>query len=122
MCIKTHPVQYGHEQHKGDTAQSKDKVIPNYTNLSTMPSMEAEEVYAEALTADGFEDALLGFGHQYYHAVAIYDKDKCIEILMTRDGMSYETAIEYFDFNVTGAWVGEHTPVFLEQKTVMHGI
>jgi len=32
---------------------------------------------------------------------------------MNRDGMSYEEAIEYFDFNVTGAYVGEHTPMFI---------
>ena len=77
---------------------------------------EIEEIYGEALTADGFEDALLGFGHQFRHSVAVYDRDKCIEILMKRDGMSREDAEEFFDFNVIGAWVGEHTPVFLELK------
>ena len=79
-----------------------------------------EEEFEEALTADGFEDALLGFGHQFTHAIAVYDRDKCIEILMTRDGMSGEEAMEYFDFNVTGAWVGEHTPVFLELIKTPH--
>ena len=28
--------------------------------------------------------------------------------------MDYEEAVEFFDFNVTGAYVGENTPVFLE--------
>jgi hypothetical protein len=28
--------------------------------------------------------------------------------------MSYEQAIEYFDFNIACAWVGENTPIFLE--------
>ena len=28
--------------------------------------------------------------------------------------MTYEEAMEYFTFNVTGAYVGENTPVFLE--------
>ena len=78
---------------------------------------EIEEIYGDALTADGFEDALMGYGHQFRHSIAVYDKDKCIEILMKRDGMSSEEAMEYFDFNVIGAWVGEHTPVFLELKT-----
>jgi hypothetical protein len=27
--------------------------------------------------------------------------------------MPQEDAIEYFDFNVSGAYVGEHTPVFI---------
>jgi hypothetical protein len=41
-----------------------------------------------------------------------YDTDKVIEILM--EDMSEDEAWEYFEYNVLGAWVGEHTPVFLE--------
>jgi hypothetical protein len=37
----------------------------------------------------------------------------CEKILIERDGMTDEEAMEYFDFNVQGAWVGESTPVFL---------
>ena len=72
------------------------------------------QVMEGALTADGFEKALLGFGHQFNTPVAVYSKDRCLHVLMERDGMSREDAIEYFDFNVAGAWVGESTPVFLE--------
>lgn len=68
----------------------------------------------EALLADGFEDALIGVGQQFNKALAVYDRQKCIEILMERDGMSDEEAVEYFEYNVTGAWVGEYTPIFLE--------
>jgi L,D-peptidoglycan transpeptidase YkuD (ErfK/YbiS/YcfS/YnhG family) len=32
---------------------------------------------------------------------------------MSRDDMSYEDAVDYMGFNVTGAWVGEGTPVFV---------
>ena len=46
--------------------------------------------------------------------LAVYDRQKCIEILMERDGMTDEEAVEYFDYNVTGAWVGENTPIFFE--------
>ena len=66
-----------------------------------------------ALLADGFEDALIGFGYQFTYPIAVYNREKCIEILMDRDGMDDEEAIEYFDFNVSGAWAGESTPVFL---------
>ena len=68
----------------------------------------------EALLADGFEDALIGVGQQFYKTLAVYDRQKCIEILMERDGMTDEEAVEYFDYNVTGAWVGENTPIFFE--------
>jgi len=44
-----------------------------------------------------------------------YDYEKCIKILMRRDKMDYETAAEYMEFNVVGAWVGESTPCFLQK-------
>lgn len=67
----------------------------------------------DALTADGFEDALIGYCERCgISPVALYDYDKCISILMTRDGMAEEDAIEYFEFNSLGAHVGPHTPMF----------
>ena len=68
----------------------------------------------ETLLADGFEDALVSYGTRFVHGVAVYSTSKCLDILMERDGMTDEEAMEYFTFNVTGAYVGENTPVFLE--------
>lgn len=69
------------------------------------------EISEEILLADGFEDALLGYVQIFNKTAALYDRTKCIEIL-TRDGMSHDEAEEYFEFNVTGAYVGDHTPAF----------
>ena len=70
------------------------------------------EENSEALLADGFEEAFVGICHRFGQpSLAAYDYNKCIEILM-RD-MTEEEAIEYFDYNTLGAWMGEHTPVFL---------
>ena len=67
----------------------------------------------ETLLADGFEAAFAGtvqvFGKP---TLALYDREKCIEILMVRDGMTFDQAVEFFDFNVAGAFMGEHTPAF----------
>ena len=68
----------------------------------------------DTLLADGFEDALIGYGTRFSYGVAVYSRRKCLDILVERDGMDYEEAVEFFDFNVTGAYVGENTPVFLE--------
>ena len=67
----------------------------------------------EALFADGFEDALIGVGVIFNRSLATYDMRKCIDILMKRDDMTEEEAVEYFDFNIIGAWVGETTPLFI---------
>tara|TARA_R110002020_G_scaffold147866_3_gene323477 strand:+ start:509 stop:766 length:258 start_codon:yes stop_codon:yes gene_type:complete len=68
----------------------------------------------EALLADGFEGALMGVGVIFDKSLAAYDMRKCIDILIERDGMSEEEAVEYFEFNVTGSYVGENTPIFVE--------
>lgn len=68
----------------------------------------------QVLLADGFEAAFAGlvrvFGHS---AVACYDTRKMVEILMFRDGMTYEEAEEFLEYNVYGAYVGDLTPAFL---------
>jgi hypothetical protein len=75
---------------------------------------EAEIGEYTVIFADGFEDALLGVVQQFSNTpVVCYDYDKCIEVLMSRDGMPYEEAVEYFEFNTIGAWVGTSTPFFL---------
>ena len=33
--------------------------------------------------------------------------------------MTYEDAVEFFEFNTTGAWVGEGTPLFFISKENM---
>jgi hypothetical protein len=48
-----------------------------------------------------------------FKTLAVYDVDKCLDIFMTRDGMTYEEAVEFFDFNVSGAYMGENTPIFV---------
>lgn len=72
-----------------------------------------EDENPEARLADGFDEALIGIGRRVTMCVAVYSEPKCIKLLMERDGMDEEEAQEYFDFNVAGAWVGEHTPIFL---------
>lgn len=66
----------------------------------------------DILYADGFEGALLGIGVQFNKRFAIYDYDKCIKILMD-GGMTDDEALEWMDYNVIGAYVGESTPAFL---------
>lgn len=65
----------------------------------------------EALFADGFDTALVGIARQFTRSLALYDRAKCIAVLMGQ-GMDEEGAEEYFEFNVQDAWMGENTPCF----------
>lgn len=62
----------------------------------------------EFLIADGFNDAIIGVDSNTMRL--IYSVSKCIEIL-SKD-MVEEEAVEYFDFNVRGSYVGERTPIW----------
>lgn len=72
----------------------------------------AEETQQELLLADGFDDCILGIGEQFTKTFVVYDKGKVLQALV-RQGMSPDEAQEYFNFNIVGAYVGEHTPAFL---------
>jgi|TARA_R100001244_G_scaffold11755_1_gene13890 hypothetical protein len=92
---------------------------------------EYGEYASDVLLADGFEDAFMGIAE--IHSLpprACYDREKCIKILFDQFVESakqendrtpsddrindiWDEAVEYFEFNVSGAYVGEATPTFL---------
>jgi len=69
-----------------------------------------------ALFVDGMEAALIGVGVQFSREIAIYDYDKCLDILIERDNMDIEEAIDHMEYHVIGAYAGKSTPVFLIRK------
>lgn len=81
----------------------------------------AEETEGEAILYPNLEDALVGICRRFNQPpVALYSYRKCIDILM-RDTEGedlsqeerWQMAVEHFDYNTLGAWVGEYTPAFL---------
>lgn len=64
---------------------------------------------------EGFDSCVIGTAERFGLGgrVLAYDYEACVELLMVRDGMDRDGAIEYLDFNVLGAWFGEGTPVFV---------
>jgi hypothetical protein len=67
------------------------------------------------LKADGFDDAILGVVDRIGSdgPILCYSRERVIEILKARDGMTDEEAVEFFEFNIAGAYVGPGTPCFL---------
>ena len=61
-----------------------------------------------------FDKAIIGMVQRIGLDAICYDRDKVIEILMEEEGMSFEDAIEHFEYNIAGAYVGEYTPIYLE--------
>lgn len=82
-----------------------------------MTTKEADQLLRDreesCLFADGLEEAFIGIGYQTTTPLAIYSTKKVIACLM-KQGMDFNSAMEYFDFNIIGAYVGESTPIFLD--------
>lgn len=45
--------------------------------------------------------------------VVVYSRSRCIDALMRTENFSYEDAVDWYEFNTCGAWVGEQTPTFV---------
>jgi len=90
-----------------------------------------------AWKADGFDNCLLGVGEQFGEGgvryVYIYSKKAIIETIANdivgeideRDSndeeqkaelisQAYDDALEYFNYNIAGAYIGPGMPVFME--------
>ena len=79
----------------------REQIAENYPDLLVMDPKYLDKAIVGVVTRIGLE-------------ALCYDTDKVIKLIMGHDKMSYEDALEYFEYNMKGAWVGEHTPVFLE--------
>ena len=68
---------------------------------------------------DGFDNAIIGVGERNnIDSMIVYDYDKMVKVLGTRDDMSYEEAEEYIEFNIVGAWIGDTTPIIVTKKNI----
>jgi hypothetical protein len=68
--------------------------------------------------ANGFEQAFLGLMSRVGEEdVACYDLEAVLASYQ-RDGMTRDEAVEFFEVNVLGAWVGPRTPCFLTKMTL----
>lgn len=73
------------------------------------------ENYPETLLMDGYDDAIVGIVTRFGQPpIVCYNKDKIIDMLIIDDGMSLDDALEFFEFNQLGAWMGDTTPCFLQ--------
>ena len=94
-------------------------------NKKELVEQIVDELAPEAMIADGFDDAIVGIADVHdgsgTRAVVAYDKQKIIKILQERDGMESDEALEFFDYNILGSYVGEGTPVYVDHSWALTG-
>jgi hypothetical protein len=72
----------------------------------------------ELLSATGFEDCIIGVAYDKVTSThrLVYSRSKCVDLLVERDGMTFEEAEEFLDFNVVDAYVGRKTPIWVDDE------
>jgi hypothetical protein len=89
-------------------------VLKTKKMIDKITEMYDEETVDNLLTADGFDDCIIGVNSE--QTKVIYSYAKCVDVLINRDGMSREEAVEWMEFNVVSAYVGEATPIWCKDE------
>jgi hypothetical protein len=66
------------------------------------------------LKANGFDDAVIGI--ESSSGRLVYSVPAVIDILMEKHSMEYEDAIEFFSYNIEGSFVGDKTPIWVNDR------
>ena len=64
----------------------------------------------DAILVDGYNDCIVGFTDD---GRVVYEQTLMVAKLIREEGMGWEEALEYLDFNTFNAYVGEFTPLFI---------
>ena len=72
---------------------------------------------SNALLPDGYDSCIIGFCPKSERLV--YSREKMIELLKERDGMSETMAIEFLELNTWRAYAGKHTPIYAWTDIIM---
>ena len=79
--------------------------------------MDLEELFEAAFGAvllTGFDEAIIGLAEEFGNGPRIlYSREKILQIMMERDGMTHDEAMEFYDFNILGLHAGEQNPIIL---------
>lgn len=69
----------------------------------------------EILKADGYDDCIIGYDYGTGENIRlIYSIKKILEKLVNEDKMEEFDAVEYFEFNMRGSYMGEKTPIWCQ--------
>lgn len=66
---------------------------------------------------DGYDEAIIGPANIWHKKgqteVLVYNAESIRNILISRDGMTFEDAREFIEFNIEGAYIGVDTPILV---------
>lgn len=75
--------------------------------------------FAVMENVNDYDSCIVGVIEQFGRPpILCYDKAKVIDVLMENSSMTEEEALEFWDYNQIGSYVGDTTPCFLTRVEV----
>lgn len=80
------------------------EVVNNFKNSTVIEFVE------------GFDEAIIGSSENCEdNERVVYDKEKIIEILITKHNMNYVNANEFYENNILACYYGKRSPLFFKR-------
>jgi hypothetical protein len=69
---------------------------------------------SQVILLDDFDNSIIG--KNYTTGGAVYSIEKLIDEIINKLKLNYDEAVEHFDQNIGGAFLGENQPIFIWKK------
>ena len=91
-------------------------MMDNGKKIKMLSREQCADYDEDMIFADDYDSALIGVALIGSCARAVYSIEKMVRILIDEDGLEYEEAVEYLEFNTFEANVGERTPIYIKTE------
>lgn len=86
--------------------------MPNWREI--IEELNPDALFIGDSDDTSFDEAIVGIGSRCGQPnLIVYDYEKVVQVFIKK-GLNEEEAREFVEFNVAGAWVGEHTPILMD--------
>ena len=87
----------------------REELASNYVGGDELLFMDPEH----------FDEAIIGVATNAVGMLAVaYSEPKIIELLIRHNQMTPDDAMEHYQFNILGSYMGENTPVFIDDSVL----
>ena len=89
------------------------------SKIESIKEITDDELTYLGCNPEEYEDAVIGVAHRFgAEPIVAYDYDKVLELLAEKfkeeSEDPYIDALEFFNHNIIGSWVGDKTPIFIQ--------
>jgi len=75
--------------------------------------------FPNSLLANGYDSAIIGVASGNDTGRVVYSIPKMIQVCMKELSVDYEEALEWLEYNTFNAFVGEFTPIYLDEMCAL---